>query len=119
MNFFRERELSQAASDLVQFDAESIRQVVSSRHRSDPDVWLVDPDAYEQNGRVLRDTESARMLAYSTKDQILYCTDGCNSCARQVRLESLAADELKTFAADNELRPELVQHLATLSRTSM
>ena len=116
MNFFRERALSQAASDLVQFDAESIRQVVSSQHRSDPDVWLADPDAYEKNGRVLRDTETPRMLAYSTKDQILYCTDGCNSCDRQVRLESLPADTLKRFAAANELRLELLQHLAKLAR---
>ena len=116
MNFLRDRELSQAASDLVEFDEQSIRQVVSGQHGTAPDIWLADPDAYEKNGRVLRDTETPRMLAYSTKDQILYCTDGCNSCARQVRLESLPADELKTFAAENELRPELLQHLAKLTR---
>ena len=116
MIFLRERELSQAASDLVQFDEESIRQVVSGQHGTAPDIWLADPDAYEKNGRVLRDTETPRMLAYSTKDRILYCTDGCNSCARQVQLESLPADALKQFAAANELRPELLQHLATLAQ---
>jgi hypothetical protein len=115
MNFLRERALSQAASDLVQFDADSIRQVVSSQHRSAPDVWLADPDAYETNGRVLRDSETQRMLAYSTKDQILYGTDGCNSCARQVRLESLPAEELKQFAEANGLRVELLERLAKLS----
>ena|ERR1700733_4001139 len=111
MNFLRECALSQAASHLVQFDADSIRRVVSAQHRSIPDVWLVDPDAYEKNGRVLRDSESPRMLAYSTKDQILYGTDGCNSCARHVRLVSLSADELKQFAEHNELRPELLERL--------
>jgi hypothetical protein len=114
MKFLRERALSQAASDLVQFDAESIRQVVSSQHRTDPDLWLADPDAYENNGRVLRDSETQRMLAYSTKDQILYGTDGCNSCTRQVKLGSLPADELKQFAESNELRLEFIQHLQSL-----
>src|ERR1700686_4488950 len=114
MKFLRERALSQAASDLVQFDADSIRQIVSSQHRSDPDVWLADPDAYENNGRVLRDSETQRMLAYSTKDQILYGTDGCNSCARQVRLGSLPGDELKQLGESNELRLELLQQLVSL-----
>ena len=121
MNFFRERALSEAASDLIQFDADSIRQIVSSQHRTNPDVWLADPDAYEKNGRVLRDSDSSRMLAYSTKDQVLYGTDGCNSCARQVRatLESLPVDELKQFAKDNEIRLDLLQYLVSLLPSSM
>jgi hypothetical protein len=116
MNFYRARDLSAAASDLVQFDADSIRQVVSSQHLSHPDLWLVDPDRYEKNGRTFRDSNSARMLAYSVKEQMLYATDGCNSCARHLRagLESLADDELKQFAADNDIRPELLQRLASL-----
>ena len=116
MNYFRERPLSQAANDLIRFDADSIRQVVSSQHQPAPDVWLVDPDAYERNGRVLRDSDSPRMLAYSRTDRVLYGTDGCNSCARRVRtnLESLPKDELKQFAAENELRLELLEHLVSL-----
>src|SRR2546425_2250892 len=116
MNLFRERKLSQSASDLIQFDADSIRQVVSARHLASPDVWLVDPDAYEKNGRVLRDSESPRMLAYSRKDHVLYATDGCNSCTRRVRLdlEMLPQDELKQFAEDNELRLELLEKLVAL-----
>jgi hypothetical protein len=118
MNYFRDRKISQAASDLIQFDADSIRQVVSADHRPDPDVWIVDPDAYEKNGRVLRDSDSPRMLAYSRTDQILYGTDGCNSCSRRVRtnLELLPPDELKQFAADNELRLELIERLVSLLR---
>src|SRR5437868_10143567 len=111
MNFFRDRALSAAASDLIQFDAESIRQVVSAQHRHNPDAWLADPDSYEKNGRVLRDSDSPRMLAYSAKDQMLYATDGCNSCARRVpvKLEVFSSDGLKQFAEDNELRLELLE----------
>ena len=81
---FHEGQLSPAASDLVQFDAESIRQIVSAQRGSEPDVWLIDPSQYERNGRVMRDSDSPRMLAYSNKDRILYATDGCNSCSRHL-----------------------------------
>jgi hypothetical protein len=111
MNFLREKKLSQAASDLIAFDADSIRQVVSSRHSADPDVWVVDPEAYEKNGRLLRDSESPRMLAYSRTDRVLYATDGCNSCARRV---SLRPTELKIIAEDNEIRLDLLERLASL-----
>ena len=109
LKYFQQPELSAAASDLVRFDAASIRQVVSAERRREPDVWLIDPGEYERNGRLLRDSESPRMLAYSTKDGILYSTDGCNACAHRVPL-----DQLKKFAEDNELRPELVEHLLSL-----
>jgi hypothetical protein len=121
MNFFRERKLSQAASDLIQFDADSIRQVASAQHLANPDVWLADPDAYEKNGRVLRDSESARMIAYSTKDQVLYATDGCNSCTRRVRMNlgRLPSPELRELAANNELRVELLEKLANIVKAGM
>ena len=110
MNFFRQRALSAAASELIEFDADSIRRLGS------PDVWLADPDGYEKNGRILRDTDSPRMLAYSTKDRLLYATDGCNSCTRQLRgdLKELPTEELKRFAEENELRLELLERLVTL-----
>jgi hypothetical protein len=113
MRLLHDRKLSPAASELIQFDADSIRQVVSAEHGDAPDVWLADPDAYEKNGRLLRDSDSARMLAYSTKDHVLYATDGCNSCARRVRtsLEILPEAERKQFAEANELRFELLNAL--------
>jgi hypothetical protein len=113
MKFLHDRKLSQAASDLIQFDADSIRQVVSAEHRETPDVWLADPDAYEKNGRLFRDSDSPRMLAYSTKDHVLYATDGCNSCARRVRMSLVALPpvERKQFAETNDLRPELLDAL--------
>ena len=113
MNFLRERAISPAASDLIQFDSDSIRQVVSARGLHAPDVWLADPDAYERNGRVFRDSDSPRMLAYSTKDQILYATDGCNACTRRVNLPS---SELKQLAEENGIRMELAEKLVTLIR---
>jgi hypothetical protein len=116
LNSFRERQLSPAASDLVRFDADSIRQFVSAGRRGQPVVGVVDPDQYERNGRLLRDSESPRMLAYSTKDQVLYLTDGCNSCARRLpaALQALSPDELTSFAEENELRVELLEYLISL-----
>ena len=116
LRYHSDRRLSPAAVDLIQFDADSIRQIVSSQHRVSPDTWLVDPDGYEKNGRVLRDTESPRMLAYSPADHVLYATDGCNSCVKQLpaKLEDLTPDQLQKLAAENELHPELLAHLAEL-----
>ena len=105
MNFFRERTLSAAAADLIAFDADSIKRL------GEVDVWLADPDQYEKNGRLLRDSESPRMLAYSKKDHVLYATDGCNSCSRKL---TLPAADLKQFADDNELRLDLLQYLVSL-----
>ena len=108
MNFLRQRELSAAASDLIQFDQDSIRRV------GNPDVWVVDPDAYEKNGRVLRDSESPRMLGYSRSTHVLYATDGCNTCQVQTDLRFVGQNSLKQFAEENELRVELLECLLTL-----
>jgi hypothetical protein len=96
------------ASDLIRFDEDSIRRL------GDPDVWVVDPEGYEQNGRLLRDSETPRMLAYSRKEHALYMTDGCNSCEVQADLELLRADEVKEFAEENELPVELLGRLLSL-----
>jgi hypothetical protein len=103
MNFLRPRPLSPAAFELVRFDADSIRQISKP---DEPDFWVADPDQYERNSRVLRDSETARMLAYSMNRQILYTTDGCNACARHV-----PADQLKSFA---DAPAELLHHLISL-----
>ena len=103
MKLLRPRQLSAGASDLIQFDADSIKQIAKP---DEPDFWVADPDKYERDGRILRDSESPRMLAYSSKKQILYATDGCNACARHVPSGQLAslpdvpADLLNYLAAD-------------------
>ena len=89
MKFLHPRQLSGRAAELVQFDADSIRQIAKP---DEPDFWVADPDKYERKGRVLRDSESARMLAYSSSRQILYATDGCNACVTRV-----ARDQLKSI----------------------
>ena len=107
MNFLRQCSLSAAASDLIEFDADSIRRV------GKPDVWLADPDAYEKNGRILRDSENPRMLAYSTREHVLYATDGCNTCTVNVDLK--AVTDLKVFAEENELPFELLEKLTSFT----
>jgi hypothetical protein len=104
MNFLRQRALSAAAANLVEFDTDSIRRL------GNPDVWVADPDAYEKNGRVLRDSESPRMLAYSTKEHVLYATDGCNTCTRRVDLKKIP----EQFAEENALPLELFERLICL-----
>jgi hypothetical protein len=71
----------------------------------EPDVWVADPDKYERNGRVLRDSESPRMLAYCSAREVLYATDGCNACARHIPPE-----QLKSFP---DMPGELLNFLAT------
>ena len=102
MKFLRPRPLSGPASDLVQFDVDSIRQIARP---DEPDFWVADPDKYERNGRVLRDSESPRMLAYSSKAEVLYATDGCNACATHV-----PANQLKSCP---DVPAELLNCLAT------
>lgn len=118
ITYFRDQKLSQSASDLLQFDIDSIQQVVKADRLPMPQVWLADPEAYERNGRVMRDSDSSRLLAYSLENQTVYATDGCNSCARRLpaRLESLSLDQLRTFAEQNDLRSELLERLAAIVR---
>jgi hypothetical protein len=107
------RQLSSPASELVRFDADSIRQIARP---DEPDFWVADPDQYERNGRIFRDSESPRMLAYSSARQILYATDGCNSCVRHApaKLQKLGAEDLKSFAKESDLPIELLSYLISL-----
>ncbi len=117
MRYFSERTLSARAAELVQFDADSIRQIACAERAPEPETWLADPDEYEKNGRILRDSPNPRMLAYSSKTQKLYATDGCNSCARGLNagIDSMRPEELQVFAQENDLRLELLQRLAELA----
>jgi hypothetical protein len=116
LHYFREQQLSEAGAGLVRFDVDSLRQVVLSHRGSEPSFWLADPYSYERDGRLLRDSPSPRLLAYSPADRILYATDGCNSCSRRLNrdLETLTDSELQAFAEDNDLRVDLLQHLTNL-----
>jgi hypothetical protein len=117
LEYFTPSALSAAAEELVQFDMDSIRQVVASKHDRSPEIWLADPALYESNGRVRRDSPSSRLLAYSTHDRIVYATDGCNCCTRElnVAIETLTESELQTFAENNEFRLDLLKRLVRLT----
>jgi hypothetical protein len=84
VHYLRSQTLSPEAAELVQFDMDSIRRIVSGAHAAQPEIWVVDPDQYESKGRVLRDSASYRLVAYSPQTRTLYASDGCNACARTV-----------------------------------
>ena len=109
-----ERLLSPKASELVQFDMDSIRLVVASRHGTEPELWLSDPDQYEKDGRLLRDSTTPRLLAYSRGSQTIYVTDGCNSCSHELGsdLKTLSPGELRAFAEGTGIPLELLGKLA-------
>ena len=111
---FTKRDLSSKAEELVQFDMDSLRQVAMARTGMAPDLWLADPDLYEKNGRVLRDSPTPRLLAYSGQTHTLYVTDGCNSCVHEltVDLPALAAQDREDFSKKNNIRPDLLERLA-------
>ena len=109
-----ERMLSPKAAELVQFDMDSIRRVIAARHGQQPDLWLTDPDQYERNGRVQRDSTTPRLLAYSAVGRTLYVTDGCNSCSHQLEIElkNLSPGQLQSFSQDAGIPLELLRKLA-------
>ena len=112
--YLTESPLSSKAQELVQFDVDSIRQTAAGEHASPPTIYLADPDQYELKGRLLRDSTSPRLLAYSPQDRILYANDGCNSCTHRLAadLKTLGKEELQAFAAANKIRRELVEKIA-------
>lgn len=116
-HYIVDRNLSAAAQDLLAFDAGSLNLLIAAESSPPPSIWLADTDLYEKNGRVLRDSESPRLLAYVPQTNTVYATDGCNSCASRTDrpIESLTEKELRQFALENELRFEILQRLAELA----
>jgi hypothetical protein len=115
--YLTDASLSEKARDLVQFDVDSIRQVAAGNHATAPTLYVADPDQYEHNGRLLRDSTSPRLLGYSPEDHILYANDGCNSCTHRLAadLKNLAEDDLRKFAEANKVREDLLIKIAALA----
>jgi len=113
--YFTDQTLSSKATDLIQFDVDSLRQVVAGEHGQEPTIWLANPDQYERDGRILRDSTSPRLLAYSRKDKTLYVTDGCNSCAHHLidELQKLTAEQRRVFSKESSIRLDLIEKLVT------
>ena len=76
----RDVELSESAHRLLQFDMDSIRQMVAARHDDAPAVWIADPDRYQTDGHAARDSDRIRLMAWVPSSGMIYATDGCNSC---------------------------------------
>ena len=111
-----DREIPPKAQELVDFDMDSIRQIATSERVKAPQLWLANPEQYEDAGRILRDSTSPRMLAYSPEKKVLFATDGCNSCAHFLKadLKELDEDSLRTFAKESEIQPELLERMVAI-----
>jgi hypothetical protein len=93
---------------------DSIRQVIAAQHAAQPEFWLADPDEYERNGRILRDSTSPRLIAYTPGTKTIYVTDGCNSCSHAIPAEPavLTANQLQEVASKTGIRLELLKGLS-------
>jgi len=111
-----DREVPPKAQELIDFDMDSIRQIARSEKLKAPELWLANPDQYEETGRILRDSTSPRMLAYSPERKVLFATDGCNSCAHFLAadLKELDGESLATFANESKIEPELLARMVAI-----
>jgi hypothetical protein len=111
-----DREIPPRAQELVDFDMDSIRQIAKAERLKAPELWLTNPDQYEVTGRILRDSTSPRMLAYSPERKVLFATDGCNSCAHflSADLKELDEETLKTLANDSKIEPGLLARMVAI-----
>jgi hypothetical protein len=105
----------------IDFDVDSIRQVLAAEHGSEPDFWVADAEGYEANGHGLRDSESIRLIAYSRRDCIIYATDGCNACRHilGMPLETCPEDELAALSERIQLPTALLKRLAEALRGNL
>ena len=111
-----DRDVPPKAQELIDFDMDSIRQVAKAERLKAPELWLANPDQYEATGRILRDSTSPRMLAYSPERKVLFATDGCNSCAHFLAadLKELDEENLKAFANDSKIEPVLLNRMVAI-----
>ncbi len=111
-----DRDVPPKAQELIDFDMDSIRQIAKSERLKVPELWLVNPDQYEKTGRILRDSTSPRLLAYSPERKVLFATDGCNSCAHFLAadLKELDGESLTTFANASKIEPRLLARMVAI-----
>jgi len=111
-----DRPIPPKAEELIDFDMDSIRQIAKAERLKDPELWLANPDQYEETGRILRDSTSPRMLAYSPERKVLFATDGCNSCAHYLPADLKEYDEalLAAFSNDSRIEPGLLGRMVAI-----
>src|SRR5678816_3393583 len=111
-----DRDVAPKAQELIDFDMDSIRLIAKAEQVRPPELWLANPDQYEDTGRILRDSTSPRLLAYSPERKVLFATDGCNSCAHflSADLKDLDQETLDTFAKESEIKPDLLDRMVAI-----
>jgi len=111
-----DRDVAPKAQELIDFDMDSIRLIAKAEQVRPPELWLANPDQYEDTGRILRDSTSPRLLAYSPERKVLFATDGCNSCAHFLTadLGELDAGALTAFANESKIEPKLLARMVAI-----
>lgn len=111
-----DRTIPPKAEELIDFDMDSIRQIAKAERLRAPELWLANPDQYEETGKILRDSTSPRMLAYSPERKVLFATDGCNSCAHYLAadLKELDEEALTMFASNSKIEPALLTRMVAI-----
>jgi hypothetical protein len=111
-----DRDIAPKAQELIDFDMDSIRLIAKAERLRPPELWLANPDQYDEAGRILRDSTSPRMLAYSPERNVLFATDGCNSCAHflAAHLGELDEGALTTFANESKIEPKLLARMVAI-----
>ena len=120
VHYTDERELQDSAKELVDFDVGSLLLVVAAERQPEPEFWLAEPGGYEDQGHVLRDSDTIRLMAYSPGPRIIYATDGCNSCRHvlETSLDGCERADLKAVSAYTQLPLKMLERLAGLIRDS-
>jgi hypothetical protein len=117
VHYTSQRELGDGAKALVEFDMDSVRQMVAAGRDPEPAVWVVSPEDYESGGHCLRDSESIRLIGYVPESGTIYATDGCNSCRHRpdTPIQSQNAEELATLSRHTQLPTAMLEALARLA----
>ena len=120
IHYTRQADLGVQARGLVEFDMGSIRQMVAAQRDPEPTLWVADPDGYERDGHVTRDSDSVRLLAWVESSGMIYATDGCNSCwhTPPVRLPGVSGGDLKELSERMQLPLAMLDLLTALLRKS-
>ncbi len=118
VHYATEQELNDEARKLVDFDVQSLLQMVAAERKCEPELWLAEPAGYEKDGHRLRDSASTRLIAYSIENRIVYGTDGCNACRHVLDspLETCAPADLVSASEYTQLPLRMLERMAQLVR---
>ncbi len=118
IHYSTEQKLDDEARRLVDFDVESLLQMVAAERRGEPELWLAEPGGYEENGHALRDSAAPRLIAYSIENRIVYATDGCNTCRHILDnpLETCPPEDLVSASEYTQLPLRMLEQMTQLVR---